>query len=397
MHPLLEIADGAYSRVAIKQVAPFVPAGSREIRPHRIGLALYDTVDGKLALRKRAEFDTTGEITEVAELVGEKSADLVLINDGDLAYTKIRFDQNSIETLTSHLGDITDPIARVLAWVATWDMWRDAEVSSHDFARLLLEGIKTEELINVVAGMGTDLISAVEVYSDPARRHELRLAVSTEIEKVLRAAVEGGDIQLTLARIFAALATTPEQIDFIRSILKGELKGLEIDRDLRWYFINALAERGEISRADIDAALVEDPTITGELSHAQAVASLPDPVIKAETWTALLGDELSTSKRSALYAGFMRSRQVELMATYVDPYFEALLGMWSNSSFEVASSSVEMLYPRFVIAQETLDKTDAWLGGAGVGAPEVMRRLVSEGRDALARSLRIQKRDVLGA
>jgi aminopeptidase N len=397
MHPLLEITDGAYSRVAIKQDAPLVPAGSQEIRPHRIGLALYDTVDGKLALRKRAEFDTTGEITEVAELVGEKSADLVLINDGDLAYTKIRFDQNSIETLTEHLGDITDPIARVLAWIATWDMWRDSEVSSHDFARLLLEGIKTEELINVVAGMGTDLISAVEVHSDPARRHELRLAVSTEIEKVLRAAVEGGDMQLTLARIFAALATTPEQIDFIRSILKGELKGLKIDRDLRWYFINALAERGEISRADIDAALVEDPTITGELSHAQAVASLPDPVIKAETWTALLGDELSTSKRSALYAGFMRSRQIELMTTYVDPYFEALLGMWSNSSFEVASSSVEMLYPRFVIAQETLDKTDAWLGGAGVGAPEVMRRLVSEGRDALARSLRIQKRDVLGA
>ena len=350
-----------------------------------------------MALRKRAEFDTTGEITEVAELVGEKSADLVLINDGDLAYTKIRFDQNSIETLTAHLGDITDPIARVLAWVATWDMWRDAEVSSHDFARLLLEGIKTEELINLVAGIGNDLIGTVEVHSDPSRRHELRLSVSTEIEKVLRAAVEGSDIQLQLARIFAALAITPEQIDFIRSILKGELKGLEIDRDLRWYFINALAERGEISRADIDAALTEDPTITGELSHAQAVASLPDPVIKAETWKALLGDELSTSKRSALYAGFMRSRQVELMATYVDPYFEALLGMWSNSSFEVASSSVEMLYPRFVIAQETLDKTDAWLTGIGVGAPEVMRRLVSEGRDALARSLRIQKRDVLGA
>jgi aminopeptidase N len=397
MHPVLEITDGKYSRVAIKQDAPQVPAESQEIRPHRIGLALYDLVEGNLVLRTRSEFDTTGEITEVPELVGEKSADLVLINDGDLAYTKIRFDQNSIDTLTKHLGDITDPIARVLAWVATWDMWRDAEVSSHDFSRLLLQGLEAEQLINVVAGIGNDLINTVEVHSDPTRRNDLRTTVATEMKDFLLAAIPGSDIQLQLARVFAALAYTPEQIDLIRSLLNGELTGLEVDRDLRWYFIKALAERGEISRELIDLAFAEDNTITGELSHAQAVAALPDPAIKAETWQRLLGDSLSTSKRSALQAGFMRSRQDELLADYVDPYFEALLDMWDNSSFEVASSSVESLFPRFVVSQDTLDKTDNWLQGAGAGAPDVLRRLVSEGRDALDRSLRIQKRDSLGA
>jgi len=143
--------------------------------------------------------------------------------------------------------------------------------------------------------------------------------------------------------------------------------------------------------------LTNDPTLTGELSHAQAIAALPDPIIKAETWKSLINDELSTSKRAALQSGFMRARQSEILAVYVDPYFEALLQMWSNSSFDVASSNVESLYPRFVISQETLDKTDTWLNGTGAGAPEVLRRLVSEGRDSLARALRIQKRDALGA
>jgi aminopeptidase N len=397
MHPFLESVDGVYSRVAIKQDAPVVPAGSQEVRPHRIAAALYDLADGRLTVRKSTEFDTTGEITEISELVGEKTADLFLINDGDLAYTKVRFDQRSVQTLTNHLGDISDPIARVLAWIATWDMWRDAEVSSHDFAHLVLQGLKTEPLINVVAGLGSHLVGTVEVFSDPARREELRLAVSTEVEKVLRSASAGSDIQLQLTRTFAAIAITPEQIEFLRSILAGGLNGLTIDRDLRWYLTIALAERGEVTPAEIAAVLATDQTLTGELSSAEAMAALPDPAIKAETWKSLINDELSTSMRSTLQKGFMKARQQEILATYVDPYFEALLKMWSNSSFEVASTSVEALYPRYVITQETLDKTDAWLNGIGSGTPEVLRRLVSEGRDSLARALRIQKRDTLGA
>ena len=397
MHPILEITDGVYSRVAIRQEAPLVPAGSHEVRPHRLGVALYDLTDGLLTIRKRAEFDTTGEITEIAELAGEKVADLFLINDGDLAYTKIRFDQSSVQTLTNHLGQITDPIARVIAWIATWDMWRDAEISTHDFSQLLLKGIRTEQLINVVAGLGRDLVGAVEVLSDPARRSVLRVAVATEIEGLLRGAVAGGDIQFQLARVFAGLAITSEQIEFVRSILAGGLEGLVIDRDLHWYLTISLAERGEITRTEIDDVLTKDPTLTGELSHTQALAALPDPITKAETWKSLINDELSTSKRAVLLSGFMVARQSEILAAYVDPYFEALLQMWSNSSFDVASSNVESLYPRFVISQETLDKTDTWLSGTGAGAPEVLRRLVSEGRDSLARALRIQKRDALGA
>jgi len=168
-----------------------------------------------------------------------------------------------------------------------------------------------------------------------------------------------------------------------------------VDRDLRWFFVQALAERGAITRAEIDAVLKDDQTHNGELAHAQAVAALPDPAIKAETWRALLHDELSNSKRLALHRGFMRARQVELMENYADPYFDSLLEMWNKTSFEEASSNVEMLYPRYVVTQAVLDKTDAWLTGVGKDAPAVLRRLVSEGRDSLARTLRVQIKDGL--
>ena len=393
MHPILEESEGVYSKVAIRQDAPVIPAGSTEIRPHRIAIALYDLISGELVARRRTEIEITGEYTEIPEFTNEKVADLFLINDGGLGYTKIRFDARSIETLMLNLGKITDPIARTLAWVGVWDMWRDAEIATHDFARLLIEGIKTEPLISLVTGLGNDLVSALEIHTAPERREALRSEIAAELETILKSSTPGGDIQLQLAKVFAAIATTPEQIAFTRAMLGGELNGLVIDRDLRWYFIKALAEKGAISNSEIEDALAADNTVNGQLSHAEAVAALPDATGKIETWKRLTTEQISTSQREHLSRGFMRPRQSELLSSFVGPYFDGLLKMWNSTSYEEASASVELLYPKYVITQGTLDTTDAWLSGAGATAPDGLRRIVLEGRDALSRSLRIQVRD----
>ena len=393
MHPILEESEGVYSKVAIKQDAPVIPAGSTEIRPHRIAIALYDLISGQLVARRRTEIDITGEYTEIPEFTNEKVADLFLINDGGLGYTKIRFDARSIETLMLNLGKITDPIARTLAWVGVWDMWRDAEIATHDFARLLIEGLKTEPLISLVTGLGNDLVSALEIHTAPERREALRSKIAAELETILKSSTPGSDIQLQLAKVFAAIATTPEQIAFTRAMLNGELNGLVIDRDLRWYFIKTLAERGAISTTELDVVLATDNTVNGQLSHSEALASLPDVAGKSETWKRLTTEQISTSQREHLSRGFMRPRQSELLSSFVSPYFDGLLKMWNSTSYEEASASVELLYPKYVITQGTLDTTDAWLAGAGASAPGGLRRIVLEGRDALSRSLRIQVRD----
>ena len=393
MHPILEESEGVYSKVAIKQDAPVIPAGSTEIRPHRIAIALYDLISGQLVARRRTEIDITGEYTEIPEFTNEKVADLFLINDGGLGYTKIRFDARSIETLMLNLGKITDPIARTLAWVGVWDMWRDAEIATHDFARLLIEGLKTEPLISLVTGLGNDLVSALEIHTAPERREALRSEIAAELETILKSSTPGGDIQLQLAKVFAAIATTPEQIAFTRAMLGGELNGLVIDRDLRWYFIKTLAEKGAISNSEIEDALAADNTVNGQLSHAEAVAALPDAAGKRESWKRLTEEQISTSQREHVSRGFMRPRQSEILESFVNPYFDGLLKMWNSTSYEEASASVELLYPKYVITQGTLDTTDAWLAGAGAGAPDGLRRIVLEGRDALSRSLRIQVRD----
>ncbi|MFM7989537.1 MAG: aminopeptidase N, partial [Candidatus Fonsibacter sp.] len=103
---------------AIKQDVPLIPVGSKELRPHRMAVGLYDLSGDKLKLRKSIELDVAGANTEIAQLKSEKQADLLLLNDKDMSYAKIRFDQKSIETLKQHLGKIEDGLSRALCWSA---------------------------------------------------------------------------------------------------------------------------------------------------------------------------------------------------------------------------------------------------------------------------------------
>ena len=120
LRPSLEIENDRYKSVSVIQEAPTMPVGSSELRPHRMAVGLYDLVGNKIALRKSVELDVAGSKTVVSELAGQKVADLLLINDRDLTYAKIRFDERSIATLKAHLGKIDDSLTRALCWSAAW-------------------------------------------------------------------------------------------------------------------------------------------------------------------------------------------------------------------------------------------------------------------------------------
>ncbi len=129
--PQFEVDDeGSYTSFSVVQSATIEHS---TLRRHRIGIGLYDAVDGHLVRRTYVEVDVEGETTAIAELVGVRQPDLLLLNDGDLTYAKIRLDERSLETVVSGLARLDDSLARALCWGAAWDMTRDAEMSATDF------------------------------------------------------------------------------------------------------------------------------------------------------------------------------------------------------------------------------------------------------------------------
>ncbi|MBM3704181.1 MAG: aminopeptidase N, partial [Actinobacteria bacterium] len=125
LRPEVSVVDGKYADVHVKQEPPKMPAGSKELRPHRMSVGIYDLVGEKLVRRKSHELDVAGNSTSVDAFKGEAEGDLLLINDGDLSYGKIRFDGKSVKTLIAKLSGVEEPLTRALCWSATWDMLRD--------------------------------------------------------------------------------------------------------------------------------------------------------------------------------------------------------------------------------------------------------------------------------
>ena len=392
LRPVLEISGDTYSSVAIAQEAPLVPAGSTELRPHRLKVGLYDNVNGEIKLRKSHELDVAGALTSIPEFAGEKVADLLLINDGDLTYAKIRFDERSIETLKKDLGKIKDSLTRSLCWSAAWDMTRDAEISVSDFVDIAIAGLAGESEVTTVTGLGFQLTTAVELYSHPSRRDALRNKLADALAGLLASAESGSDHQLQFAKMFTTFATSPEHIERIKALLDGKLPGLKVDADLRWFFVIALVDLGVYGQKEIDAELARDKTKTGEESHAQALATIPTLDAKKAAWKILTAKETTNSIRLKTITGFQAVSQRNLIAGFVDQYFNELLEIWGQG-FETGSTFVEMMYPISVTNQATLDKSYAWLNGPGKDAPAALKRYVNEAAEGLSRALRAQERD----
>ena len=392
LRPVLEISGGTYSSVAIAQEAPLVPAGSKELRPHRLKVGLYDNVNGEIKLRKSHELDVAGALTSIPEFAGEKVADLLLINDGDLTYAKIRFDERSIETLKKDLGKIKDSLTRSLCWSAAWDMTRDAEISVSDFVDIAIAGLAGESEVTTVTGLGFQLTTAVELYSHPSRRDALRNKLADALAGLLASAESGSDHQLQFAKMFTTFATSPEHIERIKALLDGKLPGLKVDADLRWFFVIALVDLGVYGQKEIDAELARDKTKTGEESHAQALATIPTLDAKKAAWKILTAKETTNSIRLKTITGFQAVSQRNVIAEFIDQYFNELLEIWGQG-FETGSTFVEMMYPISVTNQATLDKSYAWLNGPGKDAPAALKRYVNEAAEGLSRALRAQERD----
>ena len=398
-------ATDTYSALAIEQEAP---AEYPTLRSHRVALGLYDydaSTPGdtpgppgrRLRRRDRVELDVEGHRTPVEDLVGVRVPDLLLVNDGDLAYAKIRLDPRSLATLTESLGTLDDSLARGLCWAASWDMLRDAELPARRYLDLVLANVGGEDQIAVVAGLLRNAEAAAVVYGDPANREPARRRLAEHALTTLRSAASGGDVQLAYARAFAAAARGDDHLALVRGLLEGQaidgVEDLAVDTELRWVLVRSLASAGvDDAPALIAAEGQRDATDAGARHAAAALASQPHSQPKAEAWSALVDGDLPLAMMRAMMGGFRQPDQESILQTWTEPYFDALLPVWERRGPDVGMSFTEMLYPT---GDGAVTMTDAFLARVSP-IPAPIKRLLLEGRDQALRVARARACDAGG-
>jgi aminopeptidase N len=375
--------EGIFTSFAVEQTAI---EAFPTLRRHRIAIGLYNQVEGKLVRTERVETDLRGASTPIPELLDHRQPDLVLLNDDDLTYAKIRLDERSFATLLESIATFDESLPRALCWGSAWDMTRDAELPPADFVSLVLAGVGSETDLTAVSSLLRQGQSAVNLFTSDAARPELAERWESGLRALVEDAEPGSDHQLALVRAFATAASGPEHV---REILGGALEGLSVDTDLRWTFVSALARLGDADADEIAAELERDNTISGQESAAAARAIRPTAEAKTEAWhRAAVDPETPNETRRQIALAFQVAGQADVLEPYVDRYLELAETVIDDMGVWIGQVALIYLFPLANPAQATLDKVDEWLASTSAGAAAT--RYVSEGRDDLARALRAQ-------
>ncbi len=397
-------SSGKFSRFAVAQSGAAPGAG--ETRVHRLAVGIYDDDGaGKLVRVHREELDVEGPVTEIPALVGVSRGKLILVNDDDLTYCSLRLDADSLKTALERIADIAEPLPRTLVWSAAWEMTRDAELRARDFVALVSDGVQAETEVGVAQRLLLQAQTALGSYAEPAwaREHGWPQFADRVLE-LARGAQPGSDHQLAFVNTLCSSVLSTRHVVTLADLLDHDpadlgLAGLEIDTDLRWRIVTALATAGEID-ADgpetpfIDAEVQRDPTAAGKRHGAQAAAARPQPQVKEDAWTrAVEDDTLANITTRAIIGGIGAPGQAELLKPFTARYFDAIRGVWARRSSEVAQTVVIGLYPSWDISDAGIAAADQFLEAPDSEVPPALRRLVLEGQAGVKRALRARKFD----
>ena len=397
-------ADGIITQAAIRQEIPADSPAS--LRPHRVAIGSYSLTgqgaEARLERTGRIELDVAGELTPVPELVGTRQADILVLNDDDLTYAKVRLDEDSLAQGLAHIEAFTESLPRSIVLASAWDMVRDGELAASHFLKAALRALSVEEHSSVIQGLLGRITTCLSGFLPPAVRRDLAPGTADRLLELVRAATAGSDKQLQLVRALSAHAVTDEQLDAIAGLLEGTtaLDGLDVDQDLRWDLLTGLVAAGRFGEEQIRTEENRDRTTTGRERAAEARAAIPTPEAKQSTWRALVDDaSMPNETQVRVLRGLANiERHPELLKPFVAEYVDAIDSVWSSRTFHMAENLLTGLWSCVTVGLDGVDPAAAlegWLG-SHAEAPAALRRIVRENLDDTQRTARAQAAEISG-
>ncbi len=393
LRPKIEKAEGKMTSFTVDQSTQ---EGYNFLRPHRMGIGFFNLESGKLKRSEYIELDVDGSSTSVPQLIGKKVPDLVLLNDGDLAYAKIRLDEDSRLVALENLSGIEDSLARTLVWTAAWDATRDGEAPARDFVKLVLSHIAKETESTTVTTLLRQLITTAMLYVKPEAREQVQSEIASGLIALAESAKPGSDNQLQFAKFVPQFAKDEQHMQWLSALLSGDkvIAGLSVDQDLRWELLTGLVVGGKAGSAEIEKELSSDNTANGQKYAAACRAAIPTAEAKAEAWRILTEtEEYSNTLVNSASLGFGRVKDLSLLAPYAEKYHAVALTIWNSRSYKIAEYLLANLYPVALAIQELAELTRALIEKPEIKDKPALRRILVENLAGLERGLRAQKAD----
>ncbi|MFE7356698.1 aminopeptidase N [Streptomyces sp. NPDC057543] len=383
--PRVEESDGTWS----------LTVDHNGSRPHRIAVGAYDLTpdphlgSDRLVPRDRFEIDVPHNGTAEA-LPGRRPA-LVVINDGDLSYAKVRLDPTSWETVVRDLSGIPDALTRAVVWNTARDMVRDGELAPTTYLEAARAHLPHETDLALAQGVlafaGTHI---ADRYLTPEHRPAALATLTALCRDLIRRTEDGHNpgLRLIAVRHLIDAATQPDTIhDWLTN---GTVPGgPELDPELRWRILTRLAVLGATDETTIAAELEHDPSATGQQGAARCRAALPTPEAKAAAWHALFNDDsLSNYLFTATAQGFWQPEQADLVRDYVPRYYPEATRLATRRGPAIAEAAGRYAFPAYAVDTESLHLGEQALNDKDL-IPALHRKLIDQ-IDDLRRALAVR-------
>ncbi|MEU4745938.1 M1 family metallopeptidase, partial [Actinosynnema sp. NPDC023658] len=378
--PDFTVEDGVITSFAVTQSAP---PSHPALRPHTIDIGLYG--DAHETVRVTVD----GERTELPELVGRKAPKFLLLNENDLTYAKIRYDDASRQALPEVLPALA-PINRAMVWAQLLQGVVDGAVPATDHLDLVTRMLGYEtELSIVIEVLEQARIDVADRLLDPELRPGLLKAVADAARDRLSRVTPEDELGLAL---FRGLVEFTSDTSELRGWLDGVPlpAGLELDADLAWRVRYRLAVLGAFTEAEIDEAYAADPSTHTEQFAVKARAAIPTVEAKQAAWRAITTDaELSSYRLWSTAEGFWQPEQRELTEPYVARFFTEIVDVARLREDKVLDTLVLWLYPRYAADQATLDAAEELFARDDLPLP--LRRRGADLTDDLRRAVHARR------
>ncbi|MFJ9101245.1 aminopeptidase N [Streptomyces sp. NPDC102405] len=365
-------------------------------RPHRIAVGLYDqdvADEGRhLVLRERLDLDVPRTDSQGPLPIGKRPA-LLLLNDGDLTYAKVRFDAESFTAVTESLSGLPSPLTRAVVWNALRDAVRDGELPPTAYLEAARAHLPHETDLALVQGVLAFASTYVaDRYVTPEQRPAALATLSSLCRDLIRRTEDGDNPGLRLIAVRHCINATSQPDTIAAWLADGTVPGgPELDPELRWRVLARLAVLGATDETAIAAELERDPSATGQEGAARCRAALPTEEAKAQAWEAMFThDDLSNYLFTATAQGFWQPEQTELVRQYVPRYYEDAVALAARRGPAIADAAGRWAFPDYAIDEDNQALGQACLRDADL-IPALRRKLVDQ-LDDLGRALRVRQK-----
>ncbi|WP_248581730.1 aminopeptidase N [Nocardioides sp. InS609-2] len=354
------------------------PAGHPADRSHALRVATARPGEAW----KVEPFTVAGDSTPFSAPAGAA----VVLDPFEDSWALVQPDPETVSLLKAALPTTDDARLRSGIWNNVRSAFHNAAIDPADVIDLVEAGMPVEDSDDAVSftmpwAIGKAAALSNEPLASLARIHQVMVTKTSSSEP-------GSTLQLSAFQSAISSATDARTL---RGWLAEDVPdGIEVDLDVRWKILVALASMGEATRDELDDALAAEPTAKSSVEHSRAVASMPDAEAKAWAWQRFTGEAgVPNYELESAGLGMWRVGQEHLTDEYAQRYLDALVGLEQVHAGWVLGDAVRSFFPITALSDDVVAHAELLIAG-GVLDLTVRRGLVDM-TDELTRRIAVTK------